>query len=167
MRFCAAIMVPSRYTLMTWCSPDFSSKVDICGFQWNVSTTTGWISVTVLTVIQGPHRMNYNYLGDPFILHLAPSAKQVTFPSASAVLCAKWQLANVSMLTLRWWAWSMEHCHCEHVSLLRLAFNSKHRCAKVQPHRTGLLVLSSCIYLMHNMPAEVNFKFVYITCIEN
>ena len=40
-------------------------EVSICGFQWIVSTTTGWIALSSDTVIPIPLRKIYNRFADP------------------------------------------------------------------------------------------------------
>ncbi len=49
--------------------------VNVCGFEWNVSVTMGWIVVKFGTDILAPLRMNCNNFGDPILrskFHFVP-----------------------------------------------------------------------------------------------
>ena len=59
---------------MTFGDPIFflqhNHEVDICGFEWNSSSTFGWIAVTFAVSL----RINYNNFGDPSTFHPGPAS---------------------------------------------------------------------------------------------
>lgn len=48
----------------------------ICGFEWNISTTIGWVAMKLGTDIHDSLRMNWNNFDDPLTSPLAPSSGQ-------------------------------------------------------------------------------------------
>lgn len=51
----------------------------------------------------------------------------------SQLLCSPWDF----------FFFKNKHCQCEHVSMLMLAFSSKHHCNQVHPHRAASVAVDS------------------------
>lgn len=98
-----------RWILLTLVFPFFwhHHQGHICGFNWNISTTTGWITMKFGTNIHNPFRTVLNNFSDQVSFHLASLPGQNFYVSKTPYQQNKWysnlpklcQSANITILT--------------------------------------------------------------------
>ncbi len=75
LNFMQTFVVPWRWILMSlvilWLFFSCHREIHICGFEWNSSTSIGWIAMKFHTNIHVSLRMNYNNFIGRLIFHLA------------------------------------------------------------------------------------------------